>query len=56
MTRRPATQVRCSYCATPLPGTLAPGRKAGYKIGKHKRPDGTNCVGNLSTQHAPVEA
>lgn len=56
MTRRPATNVTCSYCSTTVAGTLSPGRREGYQIKQHKRPDGSNCIGHLSTQHWPAGA
>lgn len=56
MTRRPSTNVTCSYCSTTLAGTLSPGRREGYQIKQHKRPDGSNCIGHLSTNHWPAGA
>jgi hypothetical protein len=56
MTRRPATNVTCSYCSTILAGTLTAGRQESYRIKAHKRPDGSNCVGHLSTNHWPAGA
>lgn len=47
MTTRTFTVV-CSRCATELPGTQS---GVGFRVKRHKRPDGTWCVGHLVNTH-----
>lgn len=55
MTTRPPTKVACSICGQPQNGTATTGKREGYRIPKHQRPDGSPCVGALITGHWPDE-
>ena len=47
MTTRKLTVV-CARCARELSGKQT---TAGFKVGKHKKPDGTPCTGHVVNTH-----